>query len=143
MSDTSLINDDVRARIRTRILEGQKITEIQAEMGLNASTWDFMFWKDYKGFRQFVLDCHDERLRMLARKNLEEVAQMNTDGLEDPRWLKIKTDTSQFIAERVDKERFGKTNEDNKSDKAPITIQVNNFKRLQKQKESLPPPEKP
>lgn len=139
MSDVSLLNDDVRAKIRTMIINGEKIKDIQATLGINCNTWDSFYWKDYKGFRSFILDAHDERLRMIARQNIDDIVNMPVNSDSDPRYLKIKADMSQFIAETVEKDRFSKKIEDNKDDRTPINIQVNTFKRIKELKKQLPP----
>lgn len=140
--ELSLQDNTARNKIRTLIVEGKNIKQIQEELKISAGTWDTYYWRDDKGFRNFVLDCQDERLRLLARRNIEEVANMNIPNSDDPRWLKIKTDTSQFIAERLEKDRFSKKEEEDKDARTPINIAVNNYKRIQNIKKSLPPPEK-
>ena len=142
MNDVSLINDDVRAKIRTCLLNGEKIIDIQAKMGISPSTWDVMYWKDYKGFRTFVLDCHDERLRTIARQNIDDIVSM-PDNPEDVRYLKIKADMTTFVAETVDKERFSKKTDDKGDERTPINIQVNTYKKIKALKKSLPKPSKP
>jgi len=142
MSNLSLLDDTTRNQIRTLIISGKNIKQIQEEMGISPGTWDTYYWRDDKGFRSFVLDCHDERLRIIARQNIDDIVNMPIGDDSDPRYLKIKADMTTFVAERVDKERFGKTTEDN-GDKAPINIAINNYKRIQTLKKQLPPPEKP
>jgi hypothetical protein len=141
--ELSLQDTSARNRIRTLIVEGKNIKQIQELLGISPGTWDTYYWRDDKGFRNFVLDCQDERLRLLARKNIEEVANMVLPDTEDPRWLKIKTDTSQFIVETLEKDRFSKKSEDNKDERTPINIQVNTYKKIQNLKKSLPKPSKP
>jgi hypothetical protein len=70
-------------------------------------------------------------MKRLARKNLIEVAEMNVEDKEDVRYLKIKTDVSQFIAETADKENFSKKSDDNADQRTPINIQVNTYKKIQ------------
>ena len=84
-----------------------------------------------------------EYLKNLARKNLKEVAEMDTSNLDDVRYLKIKTDTSQFLAETADKENFSKKSDDNAEQRTPINIQVNTYKKIQNLKKRLAPPSKP
>lgn len=137
-----LDNTDLRAKIRTAILEGKTNKEIQAELKLNSNTWDYAFWQDTQGFRSFIKDCQDEKLRDLARKNILEAIEMPLPNTDDPRWHKIKTDTSQFILETLEKDRYSKKESENE-DKTPINIAINNYKRIQSYKKSLPPPNKP
>jgi hypothetical protein len=141
--ELSLQDTSARNRIRTLIVEGKNIKQIQELLGISPGTWDTYYWRDDKGFRNFVLDCQDERLRLLARKNIEEVANMVLPDTEDPRWLKIKTDTSQFIVETLEKDRFSKKTDDNKDERTPINIQVNTYKKIQNLKKRLAPPNKP
>lgn len=137
-----LDNTDLRAKIRTCLLEGKSIKETQAELGLNENTWSYAFWQNTQGFRDFIKDCQDEKLKELARQNIKDVVNMPIPDNEDPRWLKIKTDTSQFILETLEKDRYSKKEQENE-DRTPINIQVNNYKKIQAIKKSLPPPEKP
>jgi hypothetical protein len=118
-----------------------KIKDIQQEIGISPSTWDVCFWRDTQGFRSFIKDCEDERLREYARKNIKDIISM-PDRDDDVRYLKIKSDMTTFVSERLEKDRFGKTAEDNE-DKTPINIAINNYKRIQSYKKSLPPPNKP
>jgi hypothetical protein len=141
--ELSLQDTSARNRIRTLIVEGKNIKQIQELLGISPGTWDTYYWRDDKGFRNFVLDCQDERLRLLARKNIEEVANMVLPDTEDPRWLKIKTDTSQFIVETLEKDRFSKKSEDKGDERTPINIQVNTYKKIQAYKKALPKPNKP
>lgn len=141
-NELSLQNDNVRYKIRTMILSDMKIKDIQAELGISPSTWDVCFWRDTQGFRQFVKDCEDERLREYARKNIKDIITMNVPD-DDVRYLKIKSDMTAFVSERLEKDRFGKTNEDDGEAKTPINIAINNYKRIKEYKKSLPPPNKP
>lgn len=142
MNDLTFVNDETRNKIRTAYLQGKEIKQILAEMGLNENSYYWHFWSNYKGFRDFINACELEYLKLQARKNLKEVATMPLPDTEDPRWLKIKTDTSQFIAETLDKENFSKKSEDNKDERTPINIQVNTYKRIQNLKKTLPSPKK-
>jgi len=138
-----LDNNDLRAKIRTAILSGKTNKEIQADLNINPNTWDYAFWQDTQGFRCFIKDCQDEKLRDLARKNILEVVEMPVPNFEDPRWQKIKTDTSQFILETLERDRYSKKAEDKGDERTPINIQVNTYKKIQALKKSLPPPAKP
>lgn len=139
----TLYNDDIAKLIRTEYLKGQKIKDIQAILGINPSTWDSWYYNDTKGFRAFMNNVEIEYLKRLARQNLMDVAEMDLSDKDDVRYLKIKTDVSQFIAETADKENFSKKSEDNKDERTPINIQVNTYKRIQNLKKSLPKPTKP
>jgi hypothetical protein len=114
--------------------------DIQAEIGISPSTWDVCFWRNTQGFRDFIKDCQDERLRDLARKNILEAVEMPIPNTDDPRWHKIKTDTSQFILETLEKDRYSKKIDDNKDDRTPINIAVNTYKRIENYKKGLPKP---
>ncbi len=138
----TLYNDDIAKKIRTEYLKGQKIKDIQAILNINPSTWDSWMYNDTNGFRAFMNQTELEYMKRLARKNLTDVIEMDMSDKDDVRYLKIKTDVSQFIAETADKENFSKKTEEN-TDKTPINIAINNYKRIQSYKKSLPPPEKP
>jgi len=143
----TLYNDDIAKKIRTEYLKGQKIKDIQAILNINPSTWDSWMYNDTNGFRAFMNNVEIEYLKRLARQNLMDVAEMDVSDRDDVRYLKIKTDVSQFIAETADKENFSKKTDDNADQRTPINIQVNTYKKIQKLKESskksLPPPNKP
>jgi hypothetical protein len=143
MSELSLQNDNVRYKIRTMILSDMSFKDIQATLGLSPATWDVCFWRNTQGFRDFVKDCQDERLRTIARENIKDIIQMDVKDNEDVRYLKIKADMSQFIAETIEKDRFSKKTEDNKDERTPINIQVNTYKKIQNLKKRLAPPNKP
>jgi hypothetical protein len=122
------------------ILSDMSFKDIQAEIGISPSTWDVCFWRNTQGFRDFIKDCQDERLRDLARKNILEAVEMPIPNTDDPRWHKIKTDTSQFILETLEKDRYSKKIDDNKDDRTPINIAVNTYKRIENYKKGLPKP---
>jgi hypothetical protein len=75
-------------------------------------------------------------MKNLARKNLTEVAEMNLDNYDDPRFLKIKTDVSQFIAETADRANFSKRVEE-VNNKQPINISINSYKKIPARIEKL------
>ena len=133
--ELSLQDNTARNQIRTLIVEGKKIKEIQEILGISAGTWDTYYWRDDKGFRSFVLDAHDERLRLIARQNIDDIVNMPVGDDSDPRYLKIKADMSQFIAETVGKDRFSKRIEEDGESKTPITIQLNTYEKIKKLKE--------
>jgi hypothetical protein len=139
----TLYNDDISKKIRTEYLKGQKIKDIQAILGINPATWDSWYYNDTKGFRGFMNEVELEYMKRIARQNLLDVALMDIKDNEDVRYLKIKADVSQFIAETVDKENFSKRQEDNKNDRTPINIAINSYKRIKDIKRTLPPPSKP
>jgi hypothetical protein len=140
MNELSLQNDNVRYKIRTMILSDMSFKDIQAEIGISPSTWDVCFWRNTQGFRDFIKDCQDERLRDLARQNVLEIARMNVKDKDDVRYLKIQTDTSQFVLETLEKDRYSKKIDDNKDERTPINIAVNTYKRIENYKKGLPKP---
>jgi len=140
MNELILLDDTIKNKIRTAYLDGKNANEIIAEMGINKNTWYSWLWRDQHNFRSFINDCEMEYLRLIARKNLKEVAEMDLTGVDDVRYLKIKTDTSQFLAETADKENFSKKTDDNADQRTPINIQVNTYKKIQALKKALPKP---
>jgi hypothetical protein len=137
--EVSLQNDNIRDKIRTMLINGQKIKDIQASFGINAGTWDANYYRNTNGFRDFVVNAHNERLKTIARKNIEDIISM-PDRDDDVRYLKIKSDMSAFVAETLDKENFSKRSDDNKDDRTPINIAVNTYKRIENYKKGLPKP---
>jgi len=134
--ELTLSEDNIKNRIRTMILSGKSIKEIQEEMGIPTGTWDSAFWKDTHGFRTFIKDCQDEKLRDIARKNILEAIEMPIPNTDDPRWQKLRVDTSQFILETLEKDRYSKREQEN-TDKTPINIAINNYKKIQAVKKQL------
>jgi len=143
--ELSLQDTSARNRIRTLLIEGKNIKQIQEELGISPGTWDTYYWRDDKGFRQFIIEAQNERLKTIARKNINDIISM-PDREDDIRYLKIKADMTAFVAETLDKENFSKKTEEN-TDKTPINIAINNYKRIQSYKKAvskeLPPPNKP
>jgi hypothetical protein len=140
MSELILLDDTLKNKIRTLYLDGKNAIEIINELGINKNTWYSWQWRNQHSFRDFINACELEYLKLVARKNLKEVATMNIPDELDPRWLKIKTDTSQFLAETIDKENFSKRSDDNKDERTPINIAVNTYKRIENYKKGLPKP---
>jgi hypothetical protein len=138
MKELSIQSDDVRYQIRTLVLDGKNYKEIQEILGIPEGTWNTWQYRDTNSFRGFLLDCHDERLRRIARKNIDEIISMS-DRDDDVRYLKIKSDMSAFVSERLEKDRFGKGQED-KDERTPINIAVNTYKRIENYKKGLPKP---
>jgi hypothetical protein len=143
MNEVSLLLPDIQNKFRTLYMEGKNIKDILAILGIPENTYYSYLWRDQQGFRQFINAIEMEYLKNLARKNLKEVAEMDTSNLDDVRYLKIKTDTSQFLAETADKENFSKKSDDNAEQRTPINIQVNTYKKIQNLKKRLAPPSKP
>ena len=143
MNEVSLLLPDTQNKFRTLYMEGKNIKDILAILGIPENTYYSYLWRDQQGFRQFINAIEMEYLKNLARKNLKEVAEMDLSDKDDVRYLKIKTDTSQFLAETADKENFSKKSDDNADQRTPINIQVNTYKKIQALKKSLPPPNKP
>ena len=142
MNELTTQADDVKDKIRTRIVQGQKIKDIQAELNILPSTWDSWYYRNTQGFRDFVVNAHNERLKTIARQNIEDIISM-PDRDDDVRYLKIKSDMTAFVAETLDKENFSKKTDDNADQRTPINIQVNTYKKIQALKKSLPKPNKP
>lgn len=142
IKDISLLEDNSRNKIRTLYNEGKNWTEIRAILEIPENTWYSYYWQDKQGFRRFIKDIENEYLKDIAKQNIKDIANMNLKDNEDVRYLKIKADMSQFIAETLDKEDFSKKIEET-TDKTPINIAINNYKRIQTYKKTLPPPNKP
>jgi len=138
MNEVSLLLPDIQNKFRTLYMEGKNIKDILAILGIPENTYYSYLWRDQQGFRQFINAIEMEYLKNLARKNLKEVAEMDLTGVDDVRYLKIKTDTSQFILETLEKDRYSKKTEDKGDERTPINIQVNTYKKIQAYKKALP-----
>jgi hypothetical protein len=141
IKDISLLENDTRNKIRTLYNEGKNWTEIRAILSVPENTWYSYYWEDKQGFRRFIKDIENEYLKDIAKKNIKDIASMNLSDNEDVRYLKIKADMSTFIAETLDREDFSKKIEEN-TDKTPINIAINNYKRIQNLKKQIAPPNK-
>jgi len=117
--------DEIKNKIRTLYLEGLNYKQIMDSLDIKEPTWYTWFYRNTNGFRDYINDIEKELLIRQARQNLKEVINMDIP-LDDPRWLKIKTDVSQFIAETLDKDNFSKKQEIDQTQ--PITINVNSLK---------------
>ena len=140
--ELTLQDDNIRNQLRTAILQGEKIQDTLAKIGISENTYYVNYWRNTKGLRDFIIQAENERLKRIARKNIDDIINM-PERDDDVRYLKIKADMTQFVAETLDKENFSKKNDDDKGDKTPINIAINNYKRIKEYKKSLPPPNKP
>jgi hypothetical protein len=136
IKDISLLEDSARNKIRTLYNEGKNWTEIRAILEIPENTWYSYYWQDKQGFRRFIKDIENEYLKDIAKQNIKDIANMNLSDKDDVRYLKIKADMSTFIAETLDKEDFSKKTEEN-TDKTPINIAINNYKKIQAVKKQL------
>jgi cupin superfamily acireductone dioxygenase involved in methionine salvage len=132
-NELSLQNDSIRDKVRTMIINGQKIKDIQEQMGINAGTWDANYYRNTNGFRDFIVNAHNERLKKIARQNIEDIISMSVPD-DDVRYLKIKADMTAFVAETIDKENFSKKTDEDKDSRTPINIQLNTYERIKKLK---------
>jgi hypothetical protein len=121
---TSLLDDDVRYKIRTMYLEGKNIKQIQEILNVPENTWYSCYYRDTQGFRCFVDDLQLQAMRLQARKNLQEFATMDLTELNDPRFAKLKYDASQFIAETLDKDVFSKKKEEDSDKGDAVTVNI-------------------
>ena len=142
MQELSLQDDNIRNRLRTGIIAGKSIASILDEIGISENTFWVNYWRDTQGIRAFVVNAQNERLKQIARKNIDEIISMPNND-DDIRYLKIKADMTAFVAETLDKENFSKKTEDKGDERTPINIQVNTYKKIQNLKKRLAPPNKP
>jgi hypothetical protein len=148
--ELTLQDDNIRNQLRTAIIHGEKIQDTLAQIGISENTYYVNYWRNTKGLRDFIIQAENERLKRIARKNIDDIVSMDTNDKDDIRYLKIKADMSAFVAETLDKENFSKKTDDNADQRTPINIQVNTYKKIQKLKgqikdtsKTLPPPAKP
>lgn len=140
--EITLQDDNIRNQLRTAILNGEKIQDILARLGISENTYYVNYWRDTKGLRQFIINAENERLKRIARKNIDDIISM-PDRDDDVRYLKIKADMTAFVAETLDKDNFSKKTDDNKDERTPVNIAINNYRRIQDYKKSLPKPKEP
>ena len=141
--ELTLQDDNIRNQLRTAIIHGEKIQDTLAQIGISENTYYVNYWRNTKGLRDFIIQAENERLKRIARKNIDDIVSMDTNDKDDIRYLKIKADMSAFVAETLDKENFSKKTDDNTDQRTPINIQVNTYKKIQKLKKELAPPNKP
>jgi hypothetical protein len=120
----TLFDEELKNKIRTLYLNGNNYKQIMDILSINDNTWYSAYWKNQQGFRDHINNIEKELLIRQARANLKEVINMDIP-LDDPRWLKIKTDVSQFIAETLDKDNFSKKQEQGEQQPVTINIQSN------------------
>ena len=138
--ELTLQDDNIRNQLRTAIIHGEKIQDTLAQIGISENTYYVNYWRNTKGLRDFIIQAENERLKRIARKNIDDIVSMDTNDKDDIRYLKIKADMSAFVAETLDKENFSKKTDDNADQRTPINIQVNTYKKIQALKKALPKP---
>ncbi len=111
----SLLTEDLSLRIRTLLLQGKKIKEIQKWCGIKPGTWDKWYFENHKDFRQKITNWRKERFLQKSISNIEEMLEMETSHevrqgeysarITDPRLLKIKLEASKFVLENFKSEK--------------------------------------
>lgn len=104
MLDTSpsLQNDDVKNKIRTAMLGGKEILQIQNEMEIPAGTWDACYWRNTQGFRDFIDNVKKQRFLKSAEAVSEEITNIDAQG--SAKLLAIKQKEAEFLRETLGKD---------------------------------------
>ena len=102
MSESISLHDDLlRNRIRTLYLEGLDVKQIQDILEVPAGTWDVMYWRNDKGFRDHILACRAEYAVKQAENYSKEL--MARDDEKNARLATIKQKEAEFLRETLGK----------------------------------------
>lgn len=118
---------ELTPRIRELVLLGYTYRKIRAELTINEKTWDEWVRVDYQGFRVLLRTYDHEYKLKCAERNIVDALQMKTEeqvvGMFGPlvdkktkkpvmrtndKLVKIKLDTSVFVAETLGKKEYSK-----------------------------------
>lgn len=123
------LNDKLCLEIRRLVLEGKNYEEIRELLGIPKGTWDNWHADNYQAFAERLAEFKKEQRLMKAERNIDEILDLevqepvitmigvlkDTAGKEitkiNPNLLRIKQDTSKFVAETIGKEDYSKRNE--------------------------------
>ncbi len=127
-------------KIRALVLDDLSYDEIRDELDIPKGTWDSWFYNDTQAFRENLAKWKHERMVRKATRNLEEILDMPVEKLEtgdeedgpnviktDPQLVRIKADTSKFVAERLDKDNFAARHESTGKKGAPIALSLSDL----------------
>lgn len=69
----SVLNEELKGKIRTLYLEDYNFIQIQKKLNLNAETWSTWVYDNYKDFRTFLIDIEKELHFKTAKKVSSEI----------------------------------------------------------------------
>lgn len=122
-NNLTLINEELKNKVRSMILEDKSNKEIQEALEINPSTWENWYWNDYRGFRCLVDDAKDRMRIRLAERVSEKI--MKLDAEKNTRILSIQQKEAEFLRERLDKSRYSARIENTGKDGATPTPIIN------------------
>ena len=101
-NEVSLLDTDVRNKIRTKYLDGKNFKEIQLEMGISAGNWDSQYYLDRQGFRSFVLDIKRQYMLQEAERVSGEILSLKAEN--NAKLLSIMQKEAEFLRETQGKD---------------------------------------
>lgn len=121
---SSLLDIDTRNKIRSLYLTGKEYIQIQAELGINAGTWDNYYYLNKNGFRDFINDVKKEYFIRQAEAFSRKL--MSLDETDDARIYALKQKETEFLRETLGKDIYSKKQEIENTQ--PVTININSLK---------------
>ena len=95
----SLHDDNIRAKIRSRYLDGKEIGEIMTELGISIGTWDSAMWRNTQGLGDFYENL--KQLRFLRKIEQESKKIIEIDIDDEPKKLAVKQKEMEFVRETL------------------------------------------
>ena len=123
------LTDKMCLRIRGLILEGKDYSETRTILKIPKGTWDFWHAENYQAFAERLEEFKRDRRLMKSEQNIDDILDLeviepvismigivkDAEGNEvtkiNPNLLRIKADTSKFVAETLGKKDYSKRNE--------------------------------
>lgn len=106
-TELSLMDDSVKARIRTMYLDGKGFYQIIDELGIPKGTWDNYQYLNKGGLRDFILDVKKEYMLQETEKITRKILSFDTDEISDKK-LAIQQKEAEFLRETLGKDVFSK-----------------------------------
>lgn len=135
------LDDELYLKIRDLVLEGKTLDIIAKELEIPFKTIESWSSRNYQGFNDRFRMYRQERMLMKAERNIEEIIELETIipaiGAFGPiidkktkkpvmrlssELLKIKKDTSEFVAETLGKRHYSKRQENTGPDGGPMEM---------------------
>lgn len=131
-ADDSLLTQELVLEIRKRVLNNENYINIQAELDINANTWDTWVNKNYKDFRTNLQNWKAERIIRKAEKVGEVILDMSHEDVDKEGRkiilgdvLRVKQKEAEFNRETLGKEiGYTKRAEQTGKDGAPLAISI-------------------
>lgn len=129
------MSDELCLKIRDLVLQENTMDQISVSIEVPYKTLEGWVSRNYRGFADKWRLYHIERRLKKAEENIDEALRMETlnramtkkgDMYEysDPKLLKIKMDTSLFVAETVGKQIYSKRNEVTGANGGPLQVEL-------------------